>query len=95
MVEFHETLSDRSVYMRYMHPMLLTNRVAHERLSRICHGDYDREITLVADRNRIQSQVNYAYLGASRMSRLHGVNGGALLHPGQRPRPKAWVSDRN
>ena len=74
MVEFHETLSDRSVYMRYMHPMLLTNRVAHERLSRICHGDYDREITLVADRESAEPG-ELRILGASRMSRLHGVNG--------------------
>ena len=37
MVKFHETLSDRSVYMRYLQPMLLSHRVAHERLSRICY----------------------------------------------------------
>jgi acetyltransferase len=74
MVEFHETLSDRSVYMRYMHPMLLTNRVAHERLSRICHGDYDREITLVADKESA-APGELRLLGASRMSKLHGVNG--------------------
>jgi acetyltransferase len=73
MVEFHETLSDRSVYMRYMHPMMLTNRVAHERLSRICHGDYDREITLVADRESA-GPGELRFLGASRMSKLHGVN---------------------
>ena len=52
MVKFHESLSDRSVYMRFLHPMLLSaSDAAHERLSRIAHGDYDREITLVADRH--------------------------------------------
>ncbi len=48
-VDFHTTLSDRSVYLRYLHPLLLGERAAHERLSRICHSDYDREITLVAE----------------------------------------------
>ena len=52
MVEFHGTLSDRSVYLRYLHPMQLTTRVAHERLARICFIDYDREMALVGERLR-------------------------------------------
>ena len=51
MVKFHETLSDRSVYLRYLHPMMLSQRVTHERLSRICFVDYEREIALVAEGN--------------------------------------------
>ena len=47
--EFHATLSERSVYMRYLHPIALSQRVAHERLARICFIDYDREIVLVAE----------------------------------------------
>jgi acetyltransferase len=50
MVKFHETLSDRSVYLRYFHSLSLTRRIAHERLSRICFIDYDREMVLVAER---------------------------------------------
>lgn len=50
MVSFHEGLSDRSVYLRYFHMMKLGQRVAHERLTRICFIDYDREIALVAER---------------------------------------------
>jgi len=73
MVAFHETLSDRSVYMRYMHPMLLTDRAAHERLSRICHSDYDREITLIALRKNPQPG-ELQLLGASRMDKIHGTN---------------------
>jgi acetyltransferase len=73
MVKFHETLSDRSVYMRYMHPMLLSQRAAHERLSRICHGDYDREITLVAEKHDPQSKES-SILAAARMSKMHGMN---------------------
>ncbi len=73
MVAFHETLSDRSVYMRYMHPMLLTDRAAHERLSRICHSDYDREITLVLLRQN-PKEGELQLLGASRMDKIHGTN---------------------
>ncbi len=50
MVKFHEALSERSVYMRYFHMMNLDQRTAHERLTRICFIDYDREIALVAER---------------------------------------------
>ena len=32
MVEFHKSLSDRSVYLRFMQPMLIGQRAAHERL---------------------------------------------------------------
>ncbi len=39
MVKFHETLSERSVYFRYMHPLKLSQRVAHERLTHICFTD--------------------------------------------------------
>lgn len=45
---FHETLSDRSVYLRFLHPMLLSERARHEWLAHICHCDYDCEMTLVA-----------------------------------------------
>jgi acetyltransferase len=50
MVKFHETLSDRSVYLRYFHMEKLSSRVAHERLLRKCFIDYDREMALVAER---------------------------------------------
>jgi acetyltransferase len=49
MVSFHEALSDRSVYLRYFHHLSLSERVSHERLTRICFGDYDRMIVLVAE----------------------------------------------
>jgi acetyltransferase len=50
MVRFHQTLSDRSVYLRYFCSLSLSRRVAPERLARICFGDYDREMVLVAQR---------------------------------------------
>jgi acetyltransferase len=50
MVKFHESLSEQSVYLRYFHMIALSARVAHERLTRICFNDYDRELALVAER---------------------------------------------
>ena len=49
MVEFHANISERSVYFRYLHLMGLTQRIAHERLTRVCFIDYDREMALVAE----------------------------------------------
>ena len=49
MVRFHETLSERSVYLRYFCALSLITRVEHERLVRICFGGYDRGFALVAD----------------------------------------------
>ena len=49
MVKFHNMLSERSVMMRYNYPLALSERVAHDRLVRICFNDFDRELALVAD----------------------------------------------
>ncbi|HEX2878454.1 MAG TPA: GNAT family N-acetyltransferase, partial [Polyangiaceae bacterium] len=49
LMQFHQNLSDESVYLRYFEPQKLEQRVAHERLSRSCCIDYDREMVLVAE----------------------------------------------
>ena len=49
MAKFHETLSERSVYLRFFHMEKLSSRVAHHRLLRRCFIDYDREMALVAE----------------------------------------------
>ena len=67
MVKFHETLSERSVYLRYFHLMNLSQRTAHERLTRICFIDYDREMALVAERD-------HEILGVGRLTKIHGTN---------------------
>jgi acetyltransferase len=72
LVKFHATLSDRTVYMRYLQPMLLQQRVIHDRLSRICHSDYDRELPLVAE--TIGADGEHNILGVVRLSKLHGTN---------------------
>ena len=44
-----QTLSERSVYFRWMHMLSLSERAAHEQLIRMCFIDYDREMAFVAD----------------------------------------------
>jgi len=56
MAEFHHTLSEESVHLRYFHALPLGHRVAHERLSRICFIDYDREIVLVVERDAAKTE---------------------------------------
>ena len=73
MVKFHATLSERSVYLRYFHLMNLPQRVAHERLTRICFIDYNREMALVAERRNPSSGEN-EILGVSRLTRVLGSN---------------------
>ena len=71
--KFHETLSDRSVYLRYFCTLSLSRRVAHERLLRICFGDYDREMALVAEHTD-PGTGERRILGVGRMNKLHGRN---------------------
>jgi acetyltransferase len=73
MVKFHGTLSERSVYLRYFHLMNLSQRVAHERLTRICFIDYDREMALVADRRDPQTG-EHEILGVGRLTKIFGAN---------------------
>jgi acetyltransferase len=73
LVKFHETLSDRTVYLRYLRPMLLEARVAHERLARICHCDYNREINFIVEVNA-NEPGDRKILGAIRLSKMHGLN---------------------
>jgi acetyltransferase len=72
LVKFHQVLSDRTVYMRYLQPMMLQERVMHERLARICHVDYDREIALVAETTDADGEQNI--MGVARLSRIHATN---------------------
>ena len=68
MVRFHETLSEQSVYMRYFHMMKLNQRTAHERLTRICFIDYDREMALVAEHTDPETGER-EIMGVARLSR--------------------------
>ena len=72
LVKFHGTLSDRSVSLRYFHAMKYTARVAHERLTRICFIDYDREMALVADRKNPETG-EHEILGGGRLIKIRGT----------------------
>jgi acetyltransferase len=73
MVRFHETLSERSVYLRYFHLMNLEQRTQHERLTRICFIDYDREMALVAERRNPETGES-EILGVGRLMKVHGCS---------------------
>jgi acetyltransferase len=70
MVKFHETLSERSVYLRYFCSLSLSTRVEHERLVRICFGSYDRGFALVADRRNPETG-QHEVLGVGRFSAIN------------------------
>ena len=67
MIRFHEGLSEHSVYMRYFQALKLSQRVAHERLTRICFIDYDRELVLVAVRRAPGPEI----AGVARLSKMY------------------------
>ena len=71
MANFHQILSDRTLTMRYLAPILLGDRVTHERLSRITHNDYDREIALVVEGEENGSR---SIFGVARLSKLRGAD---------------------
>jgi acetyltransferase len=73
LVTFHEGLSERSVSFRYFHAMKLSARVAHERLTRICFIDYDREIALVAEAHDAHTGAREV-LGVGRLGKINGTN---------------------
>jgi len=71
-VKFHELLSEQSVYSRYLQALKLSQRVAHERLARLCFIDFDREIALVADRKDPQTG-KHQMIGVGRLIKQHGA----------------------
>jgi acetyltransferase len=73
LAKFHQTLSDRSVYMRYFHILPLGNRVEHKRLANICHADQDREMVLVAESNSPEPGGR-KIIGVGRWNKFPGTN---------------------
>jgi acetyltransferase len=67
MIKFHERLSERSVYLRYLSSISLNQRTDHKNLMRNCFIDYDREMAIVAI-------ANDEILGVSRMKKSSGRN---------------------
>jgi acetyltransferase len=72
LVKFHETLSEQSIYLRYLQTLKLSTRVAHERLARLCFIDYDRELALVAETAR-EADGGRAVIAVGRLIKQHGA----------------------
>mgnify|MGYP001495097692 CR=1 FL=1 len=75
MIRFHEGLSERTVRLRYFHPIKYAQRVAHDRLVRVCFNDYDRELALVVER-RDPGGGEREILGIGRLSKTPGRDEG-------------------
>ncbi|HAM70098.1 MAG TPA: acetyl CoA synthetase subunit alpha, partial [Verrucomicrobiales bacterium] len=74
MTRFHASLSEESVYFRYFSPLRFDQRIAHERLSRLCFIDYDRQVALVAEKVNPENGVE-EILGVGRLSDLRVESG--------------------
>ena len=72
-VNFHQYVSEESIYLRYFHTIKMQTRVAHDRLTHICFIDYDREMALVADYNNPDTGEQ-EILGVGRLSKIYGTN---------------------
>jgi acetyltransferase len=70
LIRLHQALSERTVYLRYFQPLKLSQRTAHERLTRICFIDYDREMALVVEHKGPDGGPEIIAIG--RLSRLRG-----------------------
>lgn len=71
LVKFHQTLSARTVHLRYFAPVKLSRRTSHERLSRICFVDYQREMALVAEWSGEQGAE---VIGVARLTKMRGTD---------------------
>jgi acetyltransferase len=70
LVRLHQVLSERTVYLRYFQPLKLSQRTAHERLTRICFIDYDREMVFVVEHKKEDGHAEAIAIG--RLSKLRG-----------------------
>jgi acetyltransferase len=71
LVEFHTELTEETVYSRYFEHFGLSQRTAHERLTRVAFNDYDREIALVAEESGGDGRSRIVAIG--RLSKAHAV----------------------
>ena len=73
MVGFHHLLSEESVYSHYAARLQLNERIAHERLAKVCMVDYDRDMALVAVAKDPKTSAE-SIVGIGRLNRIHGIN---------------------
>ena len=70
-VQFHAHLTEETVYSRYFENFGLSQRTAHERLTRVCFNDYDRELALVAEETDEDGERRIVAIG--RLSKEHAT----------------------
>ena len=73
MIDFHKSLSEETVHLRYFGLLKGEALITHERLARICFSDYDREIALVTETiqtDRQQRQI----IAVARLIKARGAN---------------------
>jgi acetyltransferase len=75
MIAFHRNLSEQSVHLRYFGTMSLSQRTSHERLTRMCFIDYDRQIALVAI-HRDPETSHDQIVGVGRLIKRHDSRDG-------------------
>jgi acetyltransferase len=80
MRDFYRTLSEQTVYLRYLHMVQRDQLVAHEALSRLCFVDFDREIALVAEGKDNEGPVILGLGRLSRMARSEEAEFDLLVH---------------
>ncbi len=70
MIAFHRSLSEESVYLRYSHLIKLNHRIDHDRLSRICTTQGDREWVFVAEWTPPTNPTQPEIVGVARLNKL-------------------------
>ena len=71
LVQFHRGVSEQSVRLRYFGHLKLDQRTTHERLTRVCFNDYDREMAIVVE-HRTAKNGDREILGVGRLSKIPG-----------------------
>jgi acetyltransferase len=70
-IQFYKEISEKSLKQRYLKVLHYNEIVAHEKLVRMCHIDYDREITLIVE---LFEKSSREILAIGRFTKLTGSN---------------------
>lgn len=68
---FNQTISPGSIYLRYFRPISPEQLISHEQLAQMCFIDYDREISLVAEKKNGRNKQSIIAMG--QLTKLHGT----------------------
>ena len=73
MVNFHRSLSEETVYLRYFGMLKGEALITHRRLAGICFSDYDRQLALVVE--MVPSvQAHQPVIAVARLIKAHAAN---------------------